>query len=148
MKQTGVLDNACGIIACLHSVLNNLDKITLEKDSVLGQFWEKAKDISPAERATLLENFTAFQEIHKKHASEGGSHMPSSQSEVKHHFIAFTVNKSGQLIELDGTKQGPLVVMEKSEDVLKDSAAELMKRLAAGEISESLSALILCSSQD
>ena len=24
MKQTGKLDNACGIIACLHAVLNNL----------------------------------------------------------------------------------------------------------------------------
>ena len=26
MKQTGKLDNACGVIACIHSVFNNLDK--------------------------------------------------------------------------------------------------------------------------
>ena len=30
MKQTGKLDNACGVIACIHSVLNNLDKLELK----------------------------------------------------------------------------------------------------------------------
>ena len=33
MKQTSVLDNACGVIACIHAILNNLgegdNKITL-----------------------------------------------------------------------------------------------------------------------
>ena len=29
MKQTKKLDCACGIIACLHSVLNNLDKVAV-----------------------------------------------------------------------------------------------------------------------
>ena len=31
MKQSGTLDNACGIIACIHAILNNIseDKITL-----------------------------------------------------------------------------------------------------------------------
>ena len=30
MKQTSRLDNACGIIACLHAVYNNLDKVSIE----------------------------------------------------------------------------------------------------------------------
>ena len=38
MKQTGKLDNACGIIACLHAVLNNLDHVTLQPDSILDKF--------------------------------------------------------------------------------------------------------------
>lgn len=38
MKQTDKLDNACGIIACLHSVLNNLDSIQLEVGSILDKF--------------------------------------------------------------------------------------------------------------
>jgi hypothetical protein len=37
MKQTNVLDNACGIIACLHSVMNQ-DAVALEPDSVLANF--------------------------------------------------------------------------------------------------------------
>jgi hypothetical protein len=42
MKQTGVLDNACGVIACIHAILNNLgegdNKITLNDGSVLSNF--------------------------------------------------------------------------------------------------------------
>ena len=42
MKQTGVLDNACGVIACIHSILNNLgegdNKITLTEGSVLANY--------------------------------------------------------------------------------------------------------------
>ena len=40
MHQTGKLDNACGIIACIHSIYNNLspDKIVLEEGTVLSNF--------------------------------------------------------------------------------------------------------------
>ena len=58
---------------------------------------------------------------------------------MKHHFIAYTINKKGQLIELDGTKAGPVVIAEKSEDVLTDAVTEIKRRLDAKEISESLS---------
>jgi len=39
MDQTGTLDNACGVIACLHAIFNNLgdDKVIL-KDGVLKNF--------------------------------------------------------------------------------------------------------------
>ena len=42
MKQTGVLDNACGVIACIHAILNNLgpDKIVLEPGKTLTMFNE------------------------------------------------------------------------------------------------------------
>jgi len=35
MKQTSKLDNACGLIACIHSIFNNLDLIKLEPNSTL-----------------------------------------------------------------------------------------------------------------
>ena len=42
MKQTAVLDNACGVIACIHAILNNLGegdtKITLTEGSVLANY--------------------------------------------------------------------------------------------------------------
>ena len=67
--------------------------------------------------------------------------MPSDQSGVKHHFVCFVV-KDGKLIELDGTKQGPNVIGE-SDDVLRGTIKEIQKRLADGEISESLSMMTL-----
>ena len=65
--------------------------------------------------------------------------MSANQSEVKHHFIAYTINKNGQLIELDGTKKGPVVIADNCTDVLQGSITEIQRRLSAGEISDSLS---------
>ena len=73
--------------------------------------------------------------------------MSGNQAEVKHHFVAFVVNAAKQLIELDGTKHGPLVIEEGCEDVLRGSIKEIQKRLAAGEISESMSMMTLNSAQ-
>eukprot|EP00352_Strombidinopsis_acuminata_P006259 CAMPEP_0176378178 /NCGR_PEP_ID=MMETSP0126-20121128/29419_1 /TAXON_ID=141414 ORGANISM="Strombidinopsis acuminatum, Strain SPMC142" /NCGR_SAMPLE_ID=MMETSP0126 /ASSEMBLY_ACC=CAM_ASM_000229 /LENGTH=230 /DNA_ID=CAMNT_0017740337 /DNA_START=37 /DNA_END=729 /DNA_ORIENTATION=+ len=143
MKQTEVLDNACGVIACLHAILNSSDQVKLAEDSILGKLKESAKSMTPEERATALENNTEFQNAHKSHASQGQSNQASEQSEVKHHFVAFAVNKNKQLVEFDGTKVGPLVIAENCEDVLMGSIKEIQRRLADGEISESLSMMTL-----
>lgn len=60
MKQTHTLDNACGVIACIHSVLNNLDKIDLTKDSVLHRFHTAVAASTPDERALSLESNSEF----------------------------------------------------------------------------------------
>ena len=59
MKQTAELDNACGVVACLHAIYNNVsaDKITLDPESVLGKFFGSIRDASPADRATALEGY-------------------------------------------------------------------------------------------
>ena len=145
MKQSGTLDNACGIIACVHGILNNLsaEKITLIDGKTLSNFHTACLEKSPEERAAYMETFTEFQQIHATFASQGGSAMATTQAEVKHHFTAFVVNADGHLIELDGTKQGPHVIKEACGDLLKDTVAEIQKRLADGEISESLSMMTL-----
>ena len=69
MKQTGTLDNACGIIASLHACLNNLDGINLKADSILDKFYTANKDASPEDRAKNLEEAKEFQEEHKEFAA-------------------------------------------------------------------------------
>ena len=129
MKQTGTLDNACGVIACIHAILNNLgegdNKIALTEGSVMSNFLNSVRSSSPAERATALENFAEFQAVHREKASEGQSVQAGEQSDVKHHFTAFVVNSAGQLIELDGCKQGPYVVSEGCTDVLRGAVGEM-----------------------
>ena len=44
--------------------------------------------------------------------------MPADQSEVKNHFIAFVVINN-QLIEFDGLKQGPNLIKDNCDDVLR-----------------------------
>ena len=122
MRQTHKLDNACGVIACIHSVLNNLDKVSLADGSVLHRFHQSVKDLSPEERAKSLEDNTEFQETHKQYAAQGQSNLAATQDDVRHHFIAFVLNAKGQIVELDGIKSGPLVVKDQSDDLLKDAA--------------------------
>ena len=98
---------------------------------------------TPEQRAADLENFTEFQTVHRGFAAQGQSVQAEEQSDVKHHFTAFVVNSAGQLIELDGCKQGPYVVAENCSDVLRGAVGEIQRRLAAGEVSESLSMITL-----
>ena len=53
------------------------------------------------------------------------------------------LNGQGQLVEYDGLKQGPQVIEEGCSDVLKAAVKEIMRRLEAGEISDSLSVMTL-----
>ncbi|KAF0689792.1 Aste57867_18780 [Aphanomyces stellatus] len=148
MKQSPKLDYACGVIACIHSVLNNLGRVHLVENSILEKYHNATKAQSPADRATTLENMKDFQEVHNSYASLGQSAAPSSEEDVKHHFIAFVQNADGQLIELDGLKKTPVVVNTASEDILKDTAAVLHARIEAGIYSESLAVLTLGKASD
>lgn len=140
MNQSGTLDNACGIIACLHASLNA--PVDILPDSVLDKFQKENADKTPAERCMSLEENNGFKDIHKGFAMKGQSAaITSNQDKVKHHYVAFVV-RDGKLIELDGTKQGPNVIGD-CEDVLRGSILEIQKRLAAGEISDQLSMMTL-----
>lgn len=57
-----MLDNACGIIACLHVVYNNLsaDKIVLEDGKALKNFFDATKGKNNADIATAMENNNEF----------------------------------------------------------------------------------------
>lgn len=72
MKQTGTLDNACGVIACIHAILNNLgegeNKILLQ-EGTLANFLAQVIDKTPAERAAILENFNEFKTVHRDFAA-------------------------------------------------------------------------------
>ena len=59
MDQTGTLDNACGVIACLHLIFNNLgeDKIVLEEGKVLKAFHDSIQGKNNAEIASAMEAF-------------------------------------------------------------------------------------------
>ena len=143
MKQTGTLDNAWGIIACLHAIMNLQSQISFKEGSILDRFAKDTKSLTPAERGKYLEDFKEFKEQHKEHANQGQTEVPESAGGVAHHFVAFIKNENGQLIELDGTKEGPAVIDENCEDLLKGVASELQRRLEAEIITESLSMMSL-----
>ncbi|XP_026287977.1 ubiquitin carboxyl-terminal hydrolase isoform X1 [Frankliniella occidentalis] len=104
MKQ--ITPNACGTIALVHGILNNLDEIKL-KDGILKDFIEKAASLSPLERGDLLDKMGSIIDLHKEVAAEGQTEAPPAEEKIIHHFVAF-VHKEGNLLELDGRKFGPI----------------------------------------
>ncbi|KAL3780622.1 hypothetical protein ACHAW5_000160 [Stephanodiscus triporus] len=150
MHQSGSLDNACGIIACLHAVFNS-PSIVVDPTSVMGRFRSSTSSMSPRERCAALEGNEEFRAIHAAHASEGQSEaITSDQSRVRHHYVAYVLggDDGNDLVELDGTKAGPVVVGGCDGDLLRGSIREVMGKLERGEISDSLSMMTLNLSQE
>ncbi|XP_054721968.1 ubiquitin carboxyl-terminal hydrolase isozyme L3-like [Uloborus diversus] len=105
MKQT--IGNACGTVALIHSVANNLQNICLEPDSPLEKFLKETVQLGPDEKAEYLEKNMDIGAAHEASAQEGQTEPPPSNEEVSLHFVAF-VNSNGKLLELDGRKDGPI----------------------------------------
>lgn len=139
MKQTHVLDNACGLIAGLHLLGNNT--ITFKDNSILSNFYEKTKGKSFTERATILENYTDFKEQHHEMAQEGQSEL--SEQETDKHYIAFVLIGDA-IYELDGIKNGPVKIKEGItwESFMDETTKEVMRRVNDGEISYKINVLI------
>ncbi|XP_072763913.1 ubiquitin carboxyl-terminal hydrolase isozyme L3 [Anoplolepis gracilipes] len=123
MKQC--ISNACGTIALLHSVANNLDVIQLE-DGFLKTFLDKTKGLSFAERGEYLENAQEIIDTHMESAQEGQTEAPTEDMEVYHHFVAF-VHKDGSLYELDGRKLFPINHGPTTPETLLDDATRVCK---------------------
>lgn len=140
MDQTSTLDNACGVIALIHSILNN-PQMPLRPGCPLQLFRDANLTTTSAERATSLEGFTAIHDLYKATAQEGnadnadGVHVHNGV-EKTFHFIAYTVNAKGQLLELDGTKVGPVVIAEGvgEADLLVAVGKEFMRKQGECEI--------------
>ena len=124
MKQT--ISNACGTVALMHSVANNVGGAITLKDGPLKTFLETTKDLSPEERAEKLEADDDICKSHDDAAKEGQTRAPGREDSVDYHFVAF-VQVDGQLYELDGRKSAPIVKGKSSPDTFMNDAAAACK---------------------
>ena len=99
--------NACGTVALIHGILNNKD-IELKDNSVLKNYFDKAKSLTPEERGKLLDSDKEFATCHETIAQEGQTAAPSSDEKIYYHFVTFVGTADGDLIELDGSKNMPV----------------------------------------
>lgn len=106
IKQIDELDSCCCLIALLHAIGNNLDKVTLKPNSPLAEFFEKTKTMTADERAVTLLNDQKIHQAHEETAQQGQTEMLDS-GRVGHHYIAYIVSKSNQLYEMNGSTKGP-----------------------------------------
>mmetsp|Transcript_33919 Transcript_33919/g.61235 ORF Transcript_33919/g.61235 Transcript_33919/m.61235 type:complete len:234 (-) Transcript_33919:288-989(-) len=125
LKQS--IGNACGTIAVLHSIYNNLGRIQLEPGSFLDRFLKASRDLSPDARAELLAcppaDLDDLSRAHAIAAGEGDSTVPSATDDINLHFVAF-VEVDGKLWQFDGRRGAPVFHGTTSDEtLLKDSVA-------------------------
>lgn len=133
MRQ--LIQNSCGTMALIHSVLNNLKVIDLKEGSVIKNFYDKAKDLSVEERGKLLEQDQNFISIHQALAVEGQTAAPPSDAIINNHFIAL-VNVGDELFELDGRKNFPIAHGATKDDTFLNDAARICKEFIARDPKE------------
>ena len=90
-----MLDNACEITACVHSVLNNSEKVPITPDSILDKFFKESYGKSPEDACSIMEKSTDFQNMYKgSFFDKAQSAVAETQDEVQTHFIAFVINEN------------------------------------------------------
>jgi len=127
MKQT--VGNACGTIALIHAVANNLDSIDLSEGH-LKKFLDATKDLSADARAVKLEVDEGLSTAHEQSAQEGQTEAPNRDEKVDLHFVAL-VEKEGCLYELDGRKSRPVNHGPTTKETLLEDSAKVCRKLMA-----------------
>ena len=146
MKQTHELDNACGLIAALHAFGNCKNgKMEFQPNSVLENFFKGAKNLSPMDRAKLLENDEKFKKAHKHFSNKGQTDM---EKEIKNDFVGHYIcfeNIGGKLVEFDGIRDLPRVIKEGIDDknFLEATLEEILRRIQNKEIKEQVSVMVV-----
>jgi hypothetical protein len=144
IKQTDVLDNACGLIAAIHIFGNN--KIDYKKNSILDEFFINSEKLNYEERAKFLENYNKFKEAHKEFSNKGQTKMEDVEKKKINvgHYIAFVIINNN-LYELDGIKKGPFLLKENVNytEFLDETSKIIMKRIENQEIEENVNVMIV-----
>jgi len=132
MKQT--VGNACGTIAVMHALCNNIESIQLI-DGPLKNYLDQVKNGTPEERGKVLEESKELAEIHREFAVKGQTEHPNELDYVGAGFVAF-IEKDGHLLELDGghRQTGPIYHgLTTPDTLLKDTVKVCQKLIKALE---------------
>lgn len=131
------IGNACGTIALLHSIANNLDFCQLKEGSFLHDFVSACADMSPEERADYLDRVaeSGLEAAHHTAAvtDEGNGAVTEDDMNTNLHFVCY-VHRGGTLWELDGRKAvaGPVPSGACSGvDLLERASEAIQRRMAA-----------------
>jgi ubiquitin carboxyl-terminal hydrolase L3 len=133
IKQVPQLDNACGLLAGLHAILNSNADIVPE--SHLATLRAGITGKSSLESADFLLNNESIRSAHSSYAAEGQSNVTDAP---EHHFIALL---PGQRL-FDGMKDAPLVLAPEQGFALPFFAT-LNSRIEAGALGADISLMVL-----
>jgi len=122
-------------IACLHAVANCSNSVALGEGAPLDSFVRAHEGASPEERGRALLKEPALRGASDAAASSQAvqTALPARDGPpLDHHFAAFVHSQSGRLVELDGTKLGPIDHGATSAESFLVDAASVMQNNFVG----------------
>ncbi|KAK4514225.1 DnaJ-like protein xdj1 [Mucor velutinosus] len=114
-KQT--IENACGMIALLHSLSNNRQ---INGDGLFKRIFDATREMTYDKRGEYLESCSELANLHHESACSGQSYTPDIADPCSNHYISF-VEVDGEVYELDGGRPLP-VNHGKCNDFIQDTA--------------------------
>lgn len=108
LEQVQGLPNACGTIALIHSVANNLAALGVPDDALVARFVADTRNATRSEIGAALANHQAIRDLHNSFVAQGQSRVLSNDDDVTNHFLSL-VAWNGRVVELDGAlRQAPI----------------------------------------
>jgi len=126
LKQVHALDDACGTIAIIHAIANNIQALALQ-DGPLKTYFQKTKELDSQHKGDQLAANKEIYQLHTHHAVQGQTAVPEAGVSVKHHFICFT-EIGGNVYEIDGGKPTPICHGPSTPSLLKRAASIIKEK--------------------
>jgi ubiquitin carboxyl-terminal hydrolase L3 len=118
--------NACGTIATMHAIGNNLAFLNLPEDCPLNSFFTSVTGMEPDKIGLALADASDIHGQSEASASGGQTAAPEATAKTDCHFICF-VAAEGEVYELDGNKSFPINhgAIPEGGDLLSAAAATI-----------------------
>uniref|UniRef100_A0A7S2TIM0 Ubiquitin carboxyl-terminal hydrolase n=1 Tax=Lotharella oceanica TaxID=641309 RepID=A0A7S2TIM0_9EUKA len=126
---TQTVGNACGTIAVLHAVLNNMERLKPTEGKFFTKFLEETKGMTSKERAKALGESKDL-EVEHEVVAKAGKTKANAREFANLHFIAF-IKKNDVLYEMDGRKSMPIAHGKTSGATFLEDAFKQVKKFMA-----------------
>jgi ubiquitin carboxyl-terminal hydrolase L3 len=126
LHQIPLLDQACGTIAMIHAIANNLSSLGL-KDGPIFRYIENTQNSTPNDRGFQLAANEELSKLHTSYSQQGQTEALMDGQDSDHHFVCFTTI-NGRLYELDGLKATPTDHGEVNESTFLHKVATVIQK--------------------
>jgi len=127
LHQPKALQDACGTIAMIHAISNNLDKVPLA-DGCLKTYIEANRGKSPAVRGSALASNADINAIHNSFVQNEDLNQTKhvEAGSTGHHFVCF-MQVGQEVVEFDGCKDDLTHHMTIGEDTFLNVTAKIVQ---------------------